>query len=454
MYDNEYNFGIMADGWVGYHIEDIDTTNTVNGKPVYYYLNQANIVVDETLNFGYLCFVSCVNVTVKNIQVNEEYAGLTFIDVTNSLVENCTLYDNEYGSIFWYSSHNQLIDTAMHDNLAYGFFQGEGSENVVIGCAIDSNILGIDLCFTSNNTIANNIVSNNEYGIYIRESSNSNIISNNTVLSNGYGFYIYSSSSNMVYHNDLINNTVQAYDNTGTNFWDNGYPSGGNYWSDYTGIDIKSGPLQDQPGPDGIGDTPYTNIQGGTGAKDYYPLMSPIQFNQPNLTYFRIPVVSGWNLISTPLIPSNISLPTALLDQDRDTFWDRIQYYNASDADDHWKQYYSGWPTSLNDLTNIDHEKGVWIYVTVLGDGYINVTGTMPASTAISLKAGWNLVGYPTQTIETVGNALWGTGADKVEICDPTDPYRTKEVGSAYIMRPGEGYWVHVPADTIWVVNW
>jgi len=39
--------------------------------------------------------------------------------------------------------------------------------------------------------------------------------------------------------------------------WNDNYPSGGNYWDDYTGIDLKSGPNESQPGSDGIGDTPY-----------------------------------------------------------------------------------------------------------------------------------------------------------------------------------------------------
>jgi len=57
-----------------------------------------------------------------------------------------------------------------------------------------------------------------------------------------------------------------------TNVWNDGYPSGGNYWSDYTGVDEKSGPNQDQPGSDGIGDTPYF-IDGYN--QDRYPLMYP-----------------------------------------------------------------------------------------------------------------------------------------------------------------------------------
>jgi hypothetical protein len=56
------------------------------------------------------------------------------------------------------------------------------------------------------------------------------------------------------------------------NVWDDGYPSGGNYWSDYKGIDVKSGPNQDQPRSDGIGDTPYVI---DANNQDRYPLMNP-----------------------------------------------------------------------------------------------------------------------------------------------------------------------------------
>jgi hypothetical protein len=47
------------------------------------------------------------------------------------------------------------------------------------------------------------------------------------------------------------------------NIWDNAYPSGGNYWSDYSGVDANS---------DGIGDTPYVI---DTNNQDPYPLMNP-----------------------------------------------------------------------------------------------------------------------------------------------------------------------------------
>ncbi len=78
------------------------------------------------------------------------------------------------------------------------------------------------------------------------------------------------SSDNKVFHNNFKNNQVQAYiSGGGGNAFDNEYPknfnplvNGGNYWGDYLGVDLHKGPNQDEPGPDGIGDTPY-NFQGG-----------------------------------------------------------------------------------------------------------------------------------------------------------------------------------------------
>jgi len=56
------------------------------------------------------------------------------------------------------------------------------------------------------------------------------------------------------------------------NVWDDGYPSGGNYWSDYNGTDMLSGPYQNESGSDGIGDAAYAI---DTNNIDRYPLMNP-----------------------------------------------------------------------------------------------------------------------------------------------------------------------------------
>ena len=109
----------------------------------------------------------------------------------------------------------------------------------------------------------------------VRIQSDNLIIYNNNITQNAVGILIEEQAINTkIYHNSFVNNGINAYD-WGTNSWDNGYPSAGNYWSTYTGVDQYHGPGQNITGPDYIGDTPY-NISGKTPPnQDHYPLMNP-----------------------------------------------------------------------------------------------------------------------------------------------------------------------------------
>jgi hypothetical protein len=67
------------------------------------------------------------------------------------------------------------------------------------------------------------------------------------------------------HHNTFINNTkvLETAEGQIASYWDDGYPSGGNYWGDYDGLDADG---------DGIGETPY-NIDAKN--QDRYPLVVP-----------------------------------------------------------------------------------------------------------------------------------------------------------------------------------
>ncbi len=127
-----------------------------------------------------------------------------------------------------------------------------------------ANMMGIGLDQSSDNLILNNIISfNRETGMWIGESSNNTIIGNIISSCADYGIFIRTvgSKNNIIFHNNFEYNQVNAND-IGNNTWDDGYPSGGNYWGDYTGEDVDG---------DGIGDTPYP-IPGGDNV-DNFPLM-------------------------------------------------------------------------------------------------------------------------------------------------------------------------------------
>ena len=136
---------------------------------------------------------------------------------------------------------------------------------------LSSASVGVQLLETNNSIISgNNIVANNCYGIWLISSFNNSIAGNN-IANNYYGIYFVFSSGNKVYDN-FINNPSQVFSHQSTNVWDNGYPSGGNYWSDYDGTDLYSGPYQNQSASDGISDTPYVIDASNL---DNYPLMNP-----------------------------------------------------------------------------------------------------------------------------------------------------------------------------------
>lgn len=179
------------------------------------------------------------------------------------------------------SSGCTIINNVITYNVKWGIYLG-GSNNKIISNRIAStglnlggyDIVGIYLGYGSdNNTIADNHIEKNGWtgsGILLYHSSDNTITGNNITNHDYAGIYLDQSSGNIFYHNNFVNNYYQVYSYMSSNTWDKGYPSGGNYWSDYTGIDEKSGPNQDQPGSDGIGDTPYTIV-----AYDRYPLMNP-----------------------------------------------------------------------------------------------------------------------------------------------------------------------------------
>jgi parallel beta-helix repeat protein len=127
------------------------------------------------------------------------------------------------------------------------------------------------------NRIHSNDITKNSDGIYLFDSS-TNTITGNNITNSQIGIGFKTSSNNMIYNNYFVSNVQQVHDShmddssvtSSVNYWDFGYPLGGNYWSDYTGVDAKSGANQDQLGSDGIGDTPYTIYENN---KDNYPLM-------------------------------------------------------------------------------------------------------------------------------------------------------------------------------------
>jgi len=250
MTNNRYSFLVSA-YFLSDFMHDIGTSNTVNGKPVHYLINQNGLTIDSSSfpDIGYLGVINSTNIVVRDIDLTQNGQGVLFAYTNNSRIENVNASLNTYGIEQIYSNGNTLVGNEITQNGYYGIFS-----------------LG------SQNTFSRNIIEGNPSGIHIYSGSSENVLEGNVLKDNSIGAILYS-DNNLLYHNNFVNNWyMQVYVPGYANAWDDGYPSGGNYWSDYTGDDLSSGPNQDETGNDGIWDHSYVI---DSNNEDRYPLVNP-----------------------------------------------------------------------------------------------------------------------------------------------------------------------------------
>jgi len=200
------------------------------------------------------------------VQGSGSVEGFVIVGVDNVTIKNTNIKGFRHGVHIELSSFNTVCGNKITNCDAGIVLHKTSNYNNISGNNIIANIDGIELVlYPTNNSISGNaIIANQGAGILLSSCSN-NIVSGNYIANNNmYGIYLYGSSNNIIFHNNFINNTLQGYlYYSYSNIWDDSYPSGGNYWSDYAGVDANG---------DGIGDTPYII---DADNRDRYPLVRP-----------------------------------------------------------------------------------------------------------------------------------------------------------------------------------
>ena len=263
----------------------IDPSNIVDGKPVYYWVNEHNKTVPS--DAGYVVLDNCTNINIKNLSINKNSIGRFFYGssgirltrTTNSVISNNVL--NGTGIYISFSSKDILIDNNRITNNSINSWGVNISivENYV--SAKEDNGISVG---GSSHEIANNNLTNCKTGIYLQSQQNS--VTQNRIVDCGVGIKLFSSNNNNFCQNSFIDNTqhvsdthytlewpLETYYQSVNNTWD------GNFWSGYNGTDTNR---------DGFGDTPYIIYE---DQQDNYPLMNAI-----------IPEFPSWTILPAFLI--------------------------------------------------------------------------------------------------------------------------------------------------------
>jgi parallel beta-helix repeat protein len=169
---------------------------------------KSNIIIDgngHTLIGAELWLLNLYNSTVRNFIITNGYAGIILSNASNVTITNNTITGTG----------------ALAFQMTGGICINDGStSNIIVG----------------------NILMSNQVAILL-SAAYQNVIVENNFIDNSLAVLLWSSAFNNIYHNNFVNNSRQAsepgvgniggYDNPAFNTWDNGYSSGGNYWSDY-----------------------------------------------------------------------------------------------------------------------------------------------------------------------------------------------------------------------------
>ncbi|MBN1802231.1 MAG: right-handed parallel beta-helix repeat-containing protein [Candidatus Lokiarchaeota archaeon] len=308
---------------------EIDTSNEVNQKPIYYYVNEEGLEKDDFMDAGQVFLVNCSYCTISGVNASRTSTGISLYSSSHNDILGNNASNNSGNGIELYNCNDTAVlgnnasynlgtgiyldvcnNTAVSrntasDNKQYGVGQYlyECNNSTISGNILNRNYLqgvcaiwgdninisnntcnenqdGIDVWFIDNITISGNTASLNQYhGLYLMWCNNGTISENNASNNLETGITLNADSSeNIITKNLLINNDLygMVLDSSGVKnntIWLNSFVD--------NGIHAKDDGAYNQWDNGGIGNfwddysgTGSYFIQGTATSEDRYPLIN------------------------------------------------------------------------------------------------------------------------------------------------------------------------------------
>ncbi len=239
--------------------------------------SNSNNIYGNRISFGSACLLlvrSSNNALSDNVIADRGQNWCIFLQDSSN-------FNSIRGNVLAFTYWDVIVLSGSNYNIIYGntiSFAADDRAGITCNGCIGNQIIrntitncnsyGILLYSSARSVIDRNQILNNWRGISLQAHSRDNTITTNNITGNApyHGVSIYTSDNNTFYHNNFRHNArYNAWDDS-IDIWDSIALKQGNYWDDYTGVDLNH---------DGIGDTPY-RIPGGLN-QDMYPLMNPFK---------------------------------------------------------------------------------------------------------------------------------------------------------------------------------
>lgn len=407
----ESGIGISGNSLSHWNTHNIDTSNTVNGKDVFYWKNSTGGVIPT--GAGEVILANCSNVIIEDQNFMNGSIGIELGFSSNNTLKNNSISNEYYGTLFYSSKNNILFNCSIKNSFNRDFHLGGNSHTTVINTTFNEGKVYFEDSISTLtvkwflNVNVSNILMQPIPGAVVCIKDIRNTLPPQKYITDSDG------QVNWLIETEYVKRKYSTVYYT---------PHKITAWNE-TLLGFAEVNMNESREINVVLDTPS----------------------------FEIPLKKGWNLISLPLVQSDTSI-TSVLSSIAGNY-DKVMWFNTSEGK---------WHSTDDDLTDLDHTMGFWIHMKT--DDILIVNGDIPNSTSVQLYNGWNLVGNPSfcnhEIDEIFGSIVgnytaiqWYDASDKSDHWKHYNDNKPPNLNDLTYITNCRGYWVYAKEDCVWDVD-
>jgi parallel beta-helix repeat protein len=270
LHDNQINLNIYPSEFTGELGNDIDTTNIIEGKPIYYFENINDRVFDSLSNPSQFYCINCSNITLSN-----------------------TTFDgarNKYQIILYNTTGSTIASSTIKNAMDFGIYTTYSPNMTLLNNKIMNNGVGVEMYGSPNSIFKNNVFSGNQYVGIELSSNNTDVLIQNNDFEGSWWAIVNSNNNAKIIQNNFFGSGRDLDSYEVIPILSESLPIGGNYYANY---DTNEEGCFDADN-NGVCDSPH-NLLKTAGYNDIIIATDPLPWKTPNGWEKYTPPVTGYS---------------------------------------------------------------------------------------------------------------------------------------------------------------